>query len=186
MTHTLKKSKVYYWKDVKSMDYMVEGKTPTKEDFEKDYVKLPVETEEKELEQIWHDYNVGKSKHKLGTEKIQDWIRDHDLSHTSMSIGDVVQKNGDFYIARDVGWEKLKWKSPKMGKHKMKKGEESYWEGHWKVGEEISAGTNLDFQDGRGVIVEIDKDNPDWAKVKLKDGKITTAYKYGSYRLGSG
>lgn len=173
------------------MDYMVEGKTPTKEDFEKDYAKLPVETEEKELEQIWEDYNIGKSHHKLSSKEMQDWIRDHELSHTSMSIGDIIQKNGDFYIARDVGWEKLKWKNPKhMGLHRvvsLKKEARDYWEGHWKVGEEISAGTNLDFQDGRGVIVEIDKDNPDWAKVRLNEsGKITTAYKYGSYRLGSG
>ncbi len=109
MVHKVKKSKVYYWKKDKSMDYMVEGKTPTKEEFERDYVKLPVETKEKELEQIWEDFNIGKSHHKLSTKEMQDWIRDNSVGHTSMSIGDVVQKNGDFYIAKDIGWKKLKW-----------------------------------------------------------------------------
>jgi hypothetical protein len=108
MVHTLKKNKVYYWKHEKSMDYMIEGKTPTKTEFEKDYAKLPVETKEKDLDKIWEDYNVGKSHHKLGTKEMQNWIRKN-TGHTSMSVGDVVQINGDYYIARDVGWEKLKW-----------------------------------------------------------------------------
>jgi hypothetical protein len=61
--------------------------------------------------------------------------------------------------------------------------DEDYWKGEWKVGSVILAGTDLDWTTGRGTIIEIDKENPDWAKVRLEEsGKIVDAHKYGSYR----
>lgn len=66
----------------------------------------------------------------------------------------------------------------------LKPQEETYWGDRWRVGERISAGENLDWSIGRGVIVEIDKKNPEWAKVKLdKTGEIVRAWKFGSYKL---
>jgi hypothetical protein len=73
-----------------------------------------------------------------------------------------------------------------MGIHKivsLKKEADKYWKGHWKVGEEIDAGIDLDNTKGRGKIVHVYKRNPDWAKVKLESGKMFKAHKQGSYRL---
>jgi hypothetical protein len=102
-----RKTKVYYWKKGTSLDYMVKGKTPTKEEFEKDYVELPIESDKDNLESIFEDFNIGKSHQKMSLRENQDWIRQHGLSHTSMSVGDVAKINNDFYIVKDVGWKKL-------------------------------------------------------------------------------
>ena len=111
MVHKIKKnSQIFFWKDNKSMDYMVEGKTPTKEDFKKDFVKIPIETPEKNLEKIWEDFNVGKSKAIMGLPHNQEFIRRNSLSHTTMSVGDIVKKDDGYYIAGNIGWKKLKWK----------------------------------------------------------------------------
>jgi len=60
--------------------------------------------------------------------------------------------------------------------------DKDYWKGEWRVGAVILAGTNLDSPEGAGIIIEIDKKKPDWAKVRLEDGRIINAHKYGSYK----
>lgn len=102
-----KKSKVYYWKKGTSLKYMVEGKIPTKKEFEKDYVKLPVETSETNLDEIWEDYNIGKSKHKMGQKKNQDWLKEHGLSHTTMSVGDIIKVGNKHFIVKHEGWKEI-------------------------------------------------------------------------------
>ena len=106
---------VYYWKDIKWLKEIGMNdhpSYPTIDQVREEYVKLPITLEIKnnstgELERIFHTLNVDRNP--MGTQKMQEWIRDHDLTHTSMSNGDIIEvpikgNKRVLYICEDFGF----------------------------------------------------------------------------------
>lgn len=122
------KMQVYYWKDNKwlvktthaafvvlqSSDVVKDCRYPTKAEFKKDYKKIPISFPfNKNLSQ---EHNFGKVYNKLnsdnnplGTPEMQQWLRKNKLKHTSMSVGDIIELEGKYWITLMIGWEKLSW-----------------------------------------------------------------------------
>ena len=73
--------------------------------FHRYYRMLPFSFEE-ENEQIFHNLNADNNT--LGTPEGQRWIKDKNLSHTSMSVGDVIRRNGKYEIVVGSGFLKLR------------------------------------------------------------------------------
>jgi len=97
-------TEVYYWKDIK----WIRGDKPSKEDFKKDYVKLPIDVAPVDyLEGVFHLLN--NEDNPLGSKENQEWIRKNlkPNPHTSMSVGDIVKVVDEYWIVEDVGWKKL-------------------------------------------------------------------------------
>lgn len=103
-------AKVHYWKNIDEwlMWVTMRKKIPTKEDIARDYVQLPFTIDidgEDELDTIFEKLNVGDNP--LATEKNQHWLIEHDVCHTSMSVGDVVQLDDRYFVCAGVGWEEI-------------------------------------------------------------------------------
>ena len=107
------KAEVYYWKDIKwllELGAKDKPEHPTKEQIKTDYVKLPVKFEiesgdEKKLDKIYATLNTDKNP--MATSNMQKWIKDNELTHTSMSVGDIIRTKKGMYICKDFGWEKV-------------------------------------------------------------------------------
>ena len=103
---------VYYWKKGK-WDYL-HGDLPTKRGFKKDYVKLPIKikyerslTKNQNLERTYLLLNGISGKNPLGSDYIQNWMLRKGVSHTSMSIGDIIKVGDHYYIVSEVGFKRL-------------------------------------------------------------------------------
>jgi len=119
---------VYYPKRREARDYINDwdikvsynNQIPTKANIDKDYVELPIPqkfwnvmddkldigSEEIILEGIFkmmNDYNSNP----MSTNKMQDWIRANKVSHTSMSVGDVVCINDMYFVCMNEGWKEV-------------------------------------------------------------------------------
>src|SRR5207249_6569073 len=111
--------RVFYWTDSK----YVNGLVPTEKDFRRDYRELPapsrnlkpIVTGQDALNQLYAEYNDYKNP--MGTAEMQNWIRDNLLPnrHTSMSIGDIIELDGELWLCRVIGWEKLPFKAQESG-----------------------------------------------------------------------
>jgi len=111
----MKKASVYYW-DEKIAKNALFGKTPSVQKFLTNYRKLvdvPLAEvcdnadSKKTCAEKVYALMQGEKWSPLGEAK--DLIQNKGLNHTSMSVGDIVEIEGDFYIARQIGFEEI-WK----------------------------------------------------------------------------
>ena len=95
---------------------------PTQADIERDYKELPIQghwqkvfgdvnpirEEDKEafLDAIFTDMN-NDNLNPMSTDIMQNWIRQNKVSHTSMSVGDVIALDDVFYVCATEGWEEV-------------------------------------------------------------------------------
>lgn len=97
------KVKVYYWNREFGKDALL-GATPTREEFERYYMQMcEFEDDRGDItpEDIFEVLNTN--------EMLQEVIQPKAaiVGHTSMSVGDILEINGEFYICRYVGWERI-------------------------------------------------------------------------------
>lgn len=105
------KARIHYWKDIEKwyMDVMYHKKLPSLDDIKRDYVELPITIDikdETELGKIFYTLNCDNNP--MGAPEYQQWIRDNNVHHTSMSVGDVAQLGDRYYICKNIGWEEIK------------------------------------------------------------------------------
>ena len=112
------KMQVYYWKDSEwlvkaSHAGGVEGcRYPTKAEFKKDYKRIPVSFPFNNNLSLEHNFGKVYSKlnsgnNPLGTPEMQNWIKTNlkPRPHTSMSVGDIIELEGKYWITLMDGWE---------------------------------------------------------------------------------
>jgi hypothetical protein len=95
---------IYYWRESKYLTY-----TPTEVPKE-DYKKIPISLKMNlSLDDVFQLLNNGNNP--LNTRKNQEWISEHlrPDPHTSMSIGDIIQRDNELFICCGTGWQKVKW-----------------------------------------------------------------------------
>lgn len=77
--------------------------------FDKYYQKLPY-TFDQGFEEIYQVLNgYGDTANPLATEDGQNWLIKNKVRHTSMSIGDMIKRNGVFHIVARRGFRKVKF-----------------------------------------------------------------------------
>jgi len=95
------KARVYYWKN--EFWQALLGIIPSKEDFDRYYAKVcEVESDDEVTpEDIFEMLNTN--------EYLKDLLQFKAavIGHTSMSVGDIVEIKGKYYICRDIGWEEI-------------------------------------------------------------------------------
>ena len=90
---------------------------PTKADIDKDYVTLPIPNEfwakvgvdanEKwVLDKIFGMMNKYET-NPMSIPEMQDWIRSNEVSHTSMSVGDIIILDNNIYVCDVQGWKEV-------------------------------------------------------------------------------
>lgn len=102
------------------------NKYPTIKDVKKEYIKLPIDEcfwkswrfidvkevpkDERTLEAIFALFNNYTHNPMADGKdgKMQKWLKDHNVVHTSMSVGDVIQLDNEFFVCAMEGWKKLK------------------------------------------------------------------------------
>jgi len=95
---------------------------PTKADIEHDYKELPISDH---WQKVFGDVNPKSAKDKeafldavfsdmnnydlnpMSNKEMQTWIRHNKVSHTSMSVGDVIALDDTFYVCDEIGWEEV-------------------------------------------------------------------------------
>jgi len=95
------KMKVYYCDDI---DYMLRPRTPSIEQFKKHWHKLPFDLEGETFDDIYCKLNMLN----LPSEQMKA-LRElaKKVKHTSMSVGDIIEVDGTFYMCDIVGWRKI-------------------------------------------------------------------------------
>jgi len=93
---------------------------PTKKEIEADYMTLPIpndywskfdmpddEYEHQILDTIFkimNNYDINP----MSTEENQQWLKDNEIRHTSMSVGDIVILDNNIYVCAVQGWKEVK------------------------------------------------------------------------------
>lgn len=148
--------KVYYWKDIRHMTMVnFDGGTPSAEDIAKTYTlvydhEVPVAlTDDAICEQLFSLFN---QKDMIG----QDVARK--AGHTSMSIGDIVDLDGKYYICRSFGFDRyededrlielLNKTTPtrvRVSKNTSRSDSElsRIWKEAWKAGDDAGKGASV-------------------------------------------
>ena len=90
---------------------------PVKEDIEKYYklIQLPIDFWDANLDEIEDDTLLENiflmmnnyDENPLSNSKMQKWLKENNISHTSMSPGDIVSIDGRYYICDVIGWKKM-------------------------------------------------------------------------------
>jgi len=104
---------VYYFKRDRYEYYS--GKLPTRRAFKQDYVKLPYKftynkklSRNQNLERVFILLNDGADKpNPLSGKGSQIWLKQHNIGHTSMSIGDIIKVGDHYYIVSEIGFKRL-------------------------------------------------------------------------------
>ena len=101
---------IYYNRKDSPFSFGIQGRPQNLNDIKTWYVKVYTKNMrgkivENNLERIFSGFNL--STNPLGTKKMQQWIREHDVAHTSMSVGEIVKVDGEWWYCADVGWEKM-------------------------------------------------------------------------------
>lgn len=98
------KFRVYYCDD---MDYMINPKPPTIQEFLKHWHELPFDVEASSLEEV---YEILNTFHGLSWEEYNQLRRfAKKVHHTSMSAGDIVEIDDCFYLCDTEGWRRITW-----------------------------------------------------------------------------
>lgn len=75
----------------------------TMEGFSNTHIMLPVEfADERSNDDIYFLMNNGGNP--MTSEKGQMWLKENELRHTSLSVGDVIERNGRLFVRDDIGW----------------------------------------------------------------------------------
>lgn len=91
------------------MEVMYHKNFPSIKDIKKDYVELPITIDVEDKTEFGKIFSMlNRDDNPMGTPEHQQWIRDHGVHHTSMSVGDVVQLSDCYYLCKDIGWEEIK------------------------------------------------------------------------------
>jgi len=103
------------------------NKYPTREEIDADYVTLPIPNE------FWLKMNMPDEEYKTAIldaifnimnrydtnpmgmtsesdehgKRMQQWLRNHDIRHTSMSVGDVIILDNNIYVCDVQGWKEV-------------------------------------------------------------------------------
>jgi hypothetical protein len=88
----------------------------SKADFEKFWTELPV-TYWRSPEKTFMYFNGEDNP--MTAPKQQQWIRDHNVGHTSMSCGDIIQVDDEFFITLATSFAKLEFTSQIDGGDQM-------------------------------------------------------------------
>ncbi len=101
-----KKASVYYLRQ-EYIQYMSDMGNITKKDMTKTHVKMPISIGVLGREDAFVLLNDGGDKpNPLSSQENQEFIRKHKL-HTSMSVGDIIEIGGNYYLCEDIGWKEL-------------------------------------------------------------------------------
>jgi hypothetical protein len=106
---------LYYWKDskwLKEIGMNDHPEYPTIDQVKKEYVKLPItlkieKNSMEELEKIFGKMNMNNNP--MATEEMQKWKNEHGLTHTDMSVGDIIEvpikgEKKVLYVCEDFGF----------------------------------------------------------------------------------
>jgi len=80
-----------------------------------EWVDMPVEfSDDLTNDEIFGKLNIDSNP--LSSQENQDWIRDSECAHTSMSIGDCIEDNdGTLWVCHSDGWAKIAWVDERHG-----------------------------------------------------------------------
>ncbi len=112
-------ARVYYWKDIKwntqlsfANDEAVKKIMPSFQQFQDEWVKVAeLQIESADPEEVWVKMNLDVDEY-FCREVYPKMVH----PHTSMSIGDIVEIEGEYYLAVSVGFKEL----PYAGKVSVK------------------------------------------------------------------
>lgn len=78
-------------------------------EFKKFYTKMPLTYTNCDNEKIYSDLN--QDSNPLGIEEYQNFIRDNQVGHTSMSVGDLIYDEIEkkYYVCMSLGFKELIW-----------------------------------------------------------------------------
>ena len=78
-------------------------------EFKKHYTEMPVNYEQSSNEKIFGDLN--QDSNPLSSKEYQKWIKDNNISHTSMSVGDMIydDKDDKWFVVLSLGFKDLSW-----------------------------------------------------------------------------
>jgi len=95
------KVSVFYW--TKHFPQALLGETPTREVFDRCYIKMCEVEGDTEIipEDVFDMLNTDETLKE--TLQLKALI----TGHTSMSVGDIVEIGGKYFICRGIGWEEL-------------------------------------------------------------------------------
>jgi hypothetical protein len=100
---------IYYNKKDSQFIFGLGGKPKTRRDIKEWYVQVASKhlsgIVEHNLEKIFTEFNL--SRNPLGTQENQKMLREKGVSHTSMSVGDLVKVNSSWWYCDDAGWTEL-------------------------------------------------------------------------------
>jgi len=99
--------RVFYWTESK---YLVHNVIPSAADLYHDYKEVPLRPIIADKDAIFEQLNIETNP--LGEKGWQDWIGKNlqPSPHTSMSVGDIIQIDDDYWLARIIGWKRLSFK----------------------------------------------------------------------------
>jgi len=92
---------------------------PSKADIATDYKELPISNEywkKQDLPNPIHDLAVldtifylmnHDEINPMSNKEMQTWIRENKVSHTSMSVGDVIELDNKTFVCATVGWKEV-------------------------------------------------------------------------------
>ena len=77
--------------------------------FEQDWAKVPIDYgDDNSVEEVFADLN-DDLRNNLGTPSNQEWLKNNGVHHTSMSVGDIVQRKNKFFVCLSLGWTEIKF-----------------------------------------------------------------------------
>src|SRR5581483_1584588 len=90
--------------DVKISQIMLGHYLPSKEEIDNNYVSVCTFDSESSNEELFELFNSDDNP--LTNESCQDFLCKHKL-HTSMSVGDMIRRDDDYYVVAGIGFQKL-------------------------------------------------------------------------------
>ena len=102
MSKNIFKAKVYYCDNI---NYMINPKPPTPTEFNKHWHKLPFEIEAASLEDVFVKLNTFHGLTLNQRNQLREFAKK--VKHTSMSVGDIVEVDGTFYMCDTEGWRRV-------------------------------------------------------------------------------
>jgi len=77
------------------------------EEWRKYYMPVPLYFNDKITnEELFKKFNVDNP---LSDKEGQEWIRENQVGHTSMSVGDMIYDGVDYFVCLNRGWAKVAW-----------------------------------------------------------------------------
>ena len=108
------KVEIFYFKKGSRFRFGFADAPKTMKDFMKDYVKVwskdlvGLGLEDGILDGLFSKFNLGNNP--LSTPENQEMLRNKNVRHTSMSVGDVIKLGNVYYYCDNEGWERIELK----------------------------------------------------------------------------